>query len=78
MPFSVEYILFLFELFLFGSELLRGEDPVHLGLGQAQALHAERQDVLRKQAGDWSVPIETHQSHLEAVQEEAIAQERRP
>ena len=46
------YVFLLNLLFLFGSELLRGEDPVHLGLGQAQALHAQRQDVLRQQAGD--------------------------
>lgn len=59
------------------SALLRREDPVHLGLGQAKALYALAQDVLRQRPRHRRLPVETNQSDLEAFQEETESQERR-
>ena len=59
------------------AELLRCQDAVHLRLGQTQAFYAVGEDVLRQRPGHRRLPQQTHQSHLETVQEEAVAQERR-
>lgn len=55
--------------------VLRGQDAFHLRLGQAQALHALGENVLRQRTRHRRFPQQTHQSHLEAIQEEAVAQE---
>ena len=60
------------------SALLRGKDPLHQRLGQEEALHALAQDVLRQRNRHRRVPQQTHQSDLEAFEEEAKSQERRP
>ena len=56
------------------AELLCGQDTVHLRLGQAQAFHAVGENVLRQRPGHRRLSQQTHQSHLETVQEETVAQ----
>ena len=60
------------------SALLRGKDPLHQRLGQEEAFHAVAQDVLRQWDRHRRVPQQTHQSDLQAFEEEAKSQERRP
>lgn len=55
--------------------VLRRQDAVHLRLGQTQALYAIGENVLRQRTRHRRFPQQTHQSHLEAIQEEAVAQE---
>ena len=56
------------------SELLCGQDAVHLRLGQAEALHAVGENVLRQRSGHWRLSQQTHQSDFQTVEEEAIAE----
>ena len=70
------YHLFLFKSFV--TELLRSQDALHFGFRQAEAFYAVGQNVLRQRPGHWRVSQQAHQGHLEAVQEEAVAQKRRP
>lgn len=57
---------------------MRGQNVVHLGLGQAEAFHADGQDVLQHRLRHRHVPQQADQSDIEAVQEEAVAEERGP
>ena len=52
--------------------LRRRQDLVHLRLGQAQALLAHAQDVLRRLARNRLVQQQEDQSDLQAVEEEAV------
>jgi hypothetical protein len=57
--------------------VLRGQDPLHIRLGQAQALHALGEDVLRQRPRHRRLPQQADQGHIEALEEEAEPQERR-
>lgn len=58
--------------------VLRRQNFVHIRLRQAEALHAVGEDVLRVGTRHRRVQQQAHQSYFEAVQEEAVAEERRP
>lgn len=54
------------------TELLHGQNVVHLRLRQEEALHAVCEDVLRQQRRHWCVPQQADKSHLQAFQKEAV------
>ena len=62
-------------LFSYSAEFLRRQDALHQRLGQAEALHALGEDVLRQRGGHWRLPLAAHQGDLETVEEEAVAEE---
>ena len=53
-----------------GERVLRGEDALHFGRRQAEALHAQREDVLRQRRESRHFRVAHHQSNLQAVQKE--------
>lgn len=57
--------------------VLRGEDTVHIRLGQEEALYAVGEDVLRQRSRHRRFSQQANQSDIEALEEEAIAEERR-
>lgn len=61
---------------LAGVQLCQG--PVHLGHGQAQAFPPGPEALLQQWAGDWHLPQQTHQGHLQTLAEEAVPEEHGP
>lgn len=53
--------------------VLRGQDAVHIGLGQAEALHADGADVLQRGLRHRHVPQQANQGDIETVEEETVA-----
>lgn len=58
------------------AELLHSQNLVHIRLRQEKALHVVRQDVLRQQRWHRCLPQQEDQSHLQALQKEAVPQKR--
>ena len=54
------------------TELLRSQNPVHLRLGQAETLYVIGEDVLWQRSGHWCVQQQEDQSHIQALQKEAV------
>lgn len=62
--------------FFFFPELLHSQNFVHIRLRQEKALHVICQDVLRQQRRYRCLPQQEDQSHLQALQKEAVLEKR--
>lgn len=62
--------------FSFLPELLHSQNFVHIRLRQEKALHVICQDVLRQQRRYRCLPQQEDQSHLQALQKEAVLEKR--